>query len=103
MRVEIFKSASGDCSNNGISANHNYVVVVGEGLPECTGWEGLPRIRIEKHTNDAVRAVPVTGRKEHHMFGGCYIAYSDSRFTQHVEKTLGSRFYGAIALHDRVE
>jgi hypothetical protein len=35
--------------------------------------------------------------------GGCYVATSDSRFTQAVERIVGGRFYGAVPLHDRYE
>lgn len=37
------------------------------------------------------------------MFGGCYVATSDSRFSDEVERIVGGRFYGAVALHDRFE
>lgn len=37
------------------------------------------------------------------MMGGAYVATSDSRFSDAAEKILGGRFYGAVALHDRVE
>ena len=37
------------------------------------------------------------------MMGGSYVSTSDSRFSQAVEKIVGGRFYGAVALHDRVE
>jgi len=37
------------------------------------------------------------------MFGGNYASTSDSRFGEAVEKIIGTRFYGAVAVHDRVE
>jgi hypothetical protein len=37
------------------------------------------------------------------MFGGSYVATSDSRLTAAIEAIIGSAFYGAVALHDRVE
>jgi hypothetical protein len=37
------------------------------------------------------------------MAGGTYIATSDSRFSQAIERITGSRFYGAIPLHDYFE
>jgi hypothetical protein len=37
------------------------------------------------------------------MFGGNYAAASDSRFSELCEKLLGTSFYGAVAIHDRVE
>lgn len=37
------------------------------------------------------------------MMEGAYVATSDSRFVDAVEKIVGSRFYGAAALHGRIE
>ena len=37
------------------------------------------------------------------MMGGCYVATSDSRFGEMIEKKFGIHFYGAVALHDRSE
>lgn len=37
------------------------------------------------------------------MASGAYVASSDSRFREAVEKLLGHRFYGALPLHDRYE
>jgi hypothetical protein len=36
-------------------------------------------------------------------FGGRYIASSDRRFGEAVERACGQHFYGAVALHDRLE
>jgi hypothetical protein len=37
------------------------------------------------------------------MKGYSFVASSDSRFSECVEKVIGARFYGAVALHDRCE
>ena len=37
------------------------------------------------------------------MMGGHYGATSDSRFSDAVEEMMGTPFYGALAIHDRVE
>lgn len=37
------------------------------------------------------------------MFGGSYVACSDSRFSEAVERMLGHRFNGAVPLHDHYE
>jgi len=36
-------------------------------------------------------------------FGGNFAASSDSRFSQACRELLGHHFYGAVAIHDRVE
>lgn len=41
--------------------------------------------------------------KRNGMMGGAYVSTSDSRFNDAIEKLLGHRFYGAVALHDRFE
>lgn len=48
--------------------------------------------------DDPKKSKPLRG-----MMGGAYVATSDSRFAEAVEKMLGQNFYGAVALHDRVE
>jgi hypothetical protein len=63
---------------------------------------------LEKHTPGACRLVPA--RLEYGQWvavdgmcaGGTYAAAGDSRFTQAVDTLLGSHFYGAIAVHDRL-
>jgi hypothetical protein len=37
------------------------------------------------------------------MDGGNFAATSDSRFNEACRKLLGHDFYGAVAIHDRVE
>ena len=37
------------------------------------------------------------------MFGGNYAGGSDSRFSRLCDELLGGCFYGAVAIHDRVE
>lgn len=46
---------------------------------------------------------PVTAHGKRGMFGGAYVATSDSRFSEAVEKLIGAPFYGAVPLHDRFE
>lgn len=46
---------------------------------------------------------PVTDNGKRGMMGGAYVATSDSRFSEAVEKLTGGAFYGAVPLHDRFE
>lgn len=63
---------------------------------------------------ELVMAEPIGGRKilrlipqskidKWTMFGGNYAGTSDSRFSRLCDKLLGGTFYGAVAIHDRVE
>jgi hypothetical protein len=50
-----------------------------------------------------LRLIPESVKDKGRMFGGNYAAASDSRFSELCEKLLGTSFYGAVAIHDRVE
>lgn len=105
MIVYVYRNGIGDCTNGGLSAKHNEVFVdLGEG-DTTLGKDTLPHFRLESHVKNCVRLAPVEEPlgKAGPMFGGNYGASSDSRFTAAVEKLLGTRFYGAVAIHDRFE
>lgn len=50
-----------------------------------------------------LRLIPVSKKGKWTMFGGNYAGCSDSRFSDLCDKLLGASFYGAVAVHDRVE
>ena len=117
LRASVFREAGlPDCSNGGISARVDRVVVVAvldylsKRLPEVhtvrgpsTAGDDCPAVALVMHSHFgrgvSVSAqpygegVPLTGW----MSGGTYIATSDERFGE------ASGFYGAVALHDRRE
>ena len=102
-----------NCSNGGISSKFKQVCIVNadgpsEPQPDC------PAVIIESHYRGIVRAIPAQLVGGHWravemshcvgpMAGGAFIHTSDSRFGELVEKLIGGRFYGAVALHDRFE
>lgn len=61
------------------------------------GWPILvPAVYNEAHGQwDRIRT--------HTMAGGNYAASSDSRACDALDTVLGQRFYGAVAIHDRIE
>lgn len=63
----------------------------------CSNANGSVAIRPAKLVNDQWVA------ETYGMNGGTYASASDSRFSDAVEKILGFRFYGAVAIHDRFE
>lgn len=105
LRAEIVKSPRGDYSNGGVSSRFDEVTLVG---PEFTGpfepTESAPPLRLVKrvlgsgrvlfHFEPLAKPLGAVGP----MFGGAYVASSDSRFTEAVEG-----MYGAVPLHDRFE
>jgi hypothetical protein len=111
--ANIFKTTY-DCSNGGVSSECSEVTIVNiEGPFEPT--EDRPAVLLVENAGGTVKIVPaveVEDANEYHgkwapklgsMMGGTYVATSDSRFTNAVERLLGSRFYGAVPFHDRYE
>jgi hypothetical protein len=69
-----------------------------------------PRVILEMHANGCLRIVPAKTNDKGEwvaqsgtMFGGNFLSSSDSRFVEACENLLGHTFYGAVAIHDRVE
>lgn len=50
-----------------------------------------------------LRLIPESAKGKWTMFGGNYAGTSDSRFSDLCDRLLGGSFYGAVAVHDRVE
>jgi hypothetical protein len=50
-----------------------------------------------------LRLIPESKKGKWTMFGGNYAGTSDSRFSELCDRLLGGSFYGAVAVHDRVE
>lgn len=95
-----------DTTNGGESSYHRGFTV--------TNCEGPFEPSAEYPAAELVMAAPIHGRKilrlipesvkgEWTMFGGNYASTSDSRFSKKCEELLGVNFYGAVAIHDRVE
>jgi hypothetical protein len=85
---------------NAISADRVCIVNI-EGPFEPT--ENCPAVElVAGHLYGTARIV-VAGDRHRGSMGGAYVATSDSRFNQAVEKITGGYFYGAVALHDRFE
>jgi hypothetical protein len=108
LTAYVYRSSLGDCSNGGVSGRCNTVVVTNIEGPSKPSKDS-PGVSLESGPLNTVVARPNEGCGDDRligpMFGGCYIATSDSRFGQKVTELLGSgrHFYGAVALHDRYE
>jgi hypothetical protein len=101
----IFRADDRDFSAGGISLRHDRVCIVdvdGPFQPSDTA----PAVRLVKGPMNSIHAVPVDCEGKWTAmggWGGCFVYTSDSRFTRAVEQLLGHGWYGAVALHDRVE
>lgn len=121
--------AIGDCTNDGISATHDRLTVVGyidETEPGFNHFKPVVRpmpasAQVFEASDDAPAVllhirnvggpipsfVPATldGQRVEgwHMMGGNFGHVGDSRFNTLVRALLGHDFYGAIAIHDRNE
>lgn len=84
--VNVFRAAGRDCSNNGVSAKAERLLLVGEGVPEVFESVDEPIVYLDMregwdHPALTPRIVPfVEGEGKHSMFGGNFAYSSDSRF-----------------------
>lgn len=107
--VSVYKDDQIDCTNAGVSSKHGQLLLVNAegpfGSPEAQN-----AVKMESHVGGCLRLVPVEWngntwvvKKGWFMMGGNYGATTDSRFSKLAEKLLGYSFYGAVAIHDRLE
>lgn len=110
--VSVFRDSTlCDCTNGGISATAKGLTLVNvsgpfepsEKYPAAMlvkgNLAGIAKIVPAEEVSEGVYE-PVKGWV---MMGGNYAATSDSRFSEAVERITGSRFSGAIPIHDRIE
>lgn len=102
LLAHIYRDSLGDSSNRGISSRATRVVVVNVDGP-FTPDDDTPAVELRQGALGSVVAVPLECEGKWTMNGGCFVSTSDSRFSRKVEELLGTRFYGAVPLHDRVE
>lgn len=93
-------------ANGGVSEHYDSVTVYPQGTFPSEVERVTDAVTLEYgNLAGTVIAVPLNQPEGQcgPMASGAYIATSDSRFREAVEKMLGHRFYGAIPLHDRFE
>ena len=105
LQVEIYRSDTfGDCTNGGISSR---VGVRGFTLTNVEGADtpnaNYPAAELKKGAFNSVHIKPAWNEDQHTMDGGNFAATCDSRFNSAIKELLGHHFYGAVAIHDRVE
>lgn len=117
LNAYIVRHGTGDFSGKGLSSTHDEVCIVNVDGPFEPDLRH-PAVMLIEGALFSVIAVPAAthGAESDYsyipskftglvgpMFGGTYIATSDSRFGHAIEALLGHRFYGAIPFHDRYE
>lgn len=103
MIVSIYRHASRDCTNGGVSSKVNGLCLTNVDGP-FTPNDEYPAARLESHYSGILRIVPeAKSAGTGPMFGGNFAATSDDRFSRKCEQLSGGRFYGAVAIHDRWE
>lgn len=113
ITVEIYKRDMSDsflgdvdCTNGGESSYaKGFTVINAEGPFEPNDDYPPAELVCEEPIGGrkCLRLVPVSKKDKWTMFGGNYATTSDSRFSELCDELIGGNFYGAVAVHDRVE
>ncbi len=104
LLISIYKNTRyGDCTLNGVSSRKIKGLCITNIDAPFEPDEDYPPAKLEENAFNSVRIVPEECEGKWSMMGGNYGASSDSRFAEKIEEILGHRFYGAVAIHDRVE
>ena len=97
-----------DCTNGGITSKNIKGLCITNCDGSCEPCEDYPAAQLVSRDFAGGKIVHIVPTAEIEkgswtMMGGNYGSTSDSRFSEKVEEMLGARFYGALAIHDRVE
>ena len=110
MTIYVHRSPLGDCTLRGISSKADKLSLVNVAGPfEPT--EDAPAAMLVSNGKGLVRIVPANRLENGEwaqetrwtMFGGNYAGTSDSRFIDAIQALTGAPWYGAVAIHDRIE
>lgn len=106
IHVSIYKTTHGDCTNGGASSYSKGLTITNAAGPfvPCADYPGAVLVCEEPTQGSKIlRIYPDNNRAGWSMFGGNYAATSDSRFGALADRLLGQKFFGAVAIFDRVE
>ncbi|AJA43750.1 hypothetical protein MILLY_78 [Mycobacterium phage Milly] len=121
LRVQVFRSSLGDCTNGGVTSKADVVTLVGYVDPLGGALKPLPRMsQVFAPADDAPAVVmapsnlpgalphlvPLDAKQagEWTMHGGNLAGSSDSRFGELIEKVFdGPRCVSSLPVHDRIE
>lgn len=108
IHAYVFRKAGSDydCTLGGWSSRFTEVCVINAEGPFDPDDKHPAVILVPHRTlRGAIHAISIADQSSGKwtMFGGNYLASSDSRFWQLCEKLGASLFHGAVAIHDRIE
>lgn len=106
LTVDVFRDSSHyDCTNGGMTSRFNRVCLVNVDGPSEPTLDIPAAVLVKGNLPNTAKVVPeeALNNGDWTMFGGNFVATSDSRFSRAVEAITGYHFYGAIPVHDRVE
>jgi hypothetical protein len=110
LLVSVYQFPLGDCTNKGISSGVRDLCLVNVDGPFNPSSTAPAAFLVKGNGQGLVKIVPAAKNDEKWqpatgwwMMGGNFGATSDSRFHQAVEAITGSRSYGAVPIHDRME
>ena len=104
LHVNIYKCTKfGDCTLNGVSSRdiEGFTLTNVEGPFEPSDL--YPAAQLKKGHFNSLHIKPAWNEDQHTMDVGNFAASCDSRFSKACRELLGHHFYGAVAIHDRVE
>lgn len=103
LNVKIFRSDS-DCTNGGISSKAAELCIVNlPGRDEPSEDCPAARLIVRSPCGKPLLTIVPDGEERWTMFGGNYAACSGNGFSKSCSDLLGHEWYGAVAIHDRVE
>jgi hypothetical protein len=93
-----------DCTNGGESHTaRGFTVMNAEGPHKpCADYPAATLVVEGRGRWKILSLIPDSKKNDWNMFGGNYAGCSDSRFGKLCEKLIGGKWYGAVAIHDRV-
>ena len=129
VRLSVLRNVRfNDCTNGGVTATHADLSLVGwitgngrwvmpldnfcERLITANDAPVLLHLKHDHPSGPSVRLIPAVWDEDGaawapaagwHMFGGNYADPGDIRVSDLIQQLLVTRFYGGVAVHDRVE
>ena len=103
LTIGVFKHPLGDCTNGGVSSNVKQLCVINVDGPFDPSDDCPPVKLIDHPVISGTPLIIPADNKGKGMMGGNFGYSSDGRFQDAIEALTGSRFYGAVPIHDRFE
>tara|TARA_S200002703_G_scaffold74073_4_gene63960 strand:+ start:3442 stop:3765 length:324 start_codon:yes stop_codon:yes gene_type:complete len=104
IKVSVFRHGQYDCTNGGISSKATELCIVNlPGSAEPSEDCPAARLIVRSPCGNPILSIVPDGEERWTMFGGNYAACSGNGFSEACSKALGHAWYGAVAIHDRIE